>query len=48
MVKMSIDAHDKCSKVIRFLRFNWIRNPEIVLSEKIAEGGSLQPPHVAM
>jgi len=36
---MSIDAHDKCSRAICFLRFNWIRNPKVVLSEKLQTVG---------
>jgi len=32
---MSIKTHDRCSKVIRSLRFNWIQNPETVLDERL-------------
>jgi len=31
---MSTDAHNRCSRAIRFLRFNWIQNPEVILNEK--------------
>jgi len=27
------DVHDRCSKVLCNLRFDWIQNPEVVLSE---------------
>jgi len=36
---MSTDAHDRCSKAIRTLRFSWIRNPEVILSEKLQTVG---------
>jgi len=32
---MSTDAHEKCSKVLRSLRFDWTQDPEIVLNEKL-------------
>jgi len=32
---MSTDAHERCSKAIRSLRFNWIQNPEVILNEKL-------------
>jgi len=36
---MSMDAHDRCSRAIRFLRFNWIQNPEVILNEKVQTVG---------
>jgi len=36
---MSTDARDRCSKAIRSLRFNWIRNPEVILNEKLQTVG---------
>jgi len=36
---MSIDAHDRCSRGIRSLRFNWIQNPEVILNEKLQTVG---------
>jgi len=36
---MSIDAHNRCSRAIRFLRFNWIQNPEVILNEKLETVG---------
>ena len=36
---MSIDAHDRCSRAIRSLRFNWIQNPEVILNEKLQTVG---------
>jgi len=32
---MSTNAHDRCSRAIRSLRFNWIQNPEVILDEKL-------------
>jgi len=32
---MSTDTHDKCSKVLRNLRFDWIQDREVVLVEKL-------------
>jgi len=31
---MPTDAHDKCFRAIRLLRFNWVQNPEVVLDKK--------------
>jgi len=36
---MSIDAHDRCSRAIRFLLLNWIQNPELILNEKLQTVG---------
>jgi len=36
---MSIDAHHRCSRAIRSLRFNWIQNPEVILNEKLQTVG---------
>jgi len=36
---MSTDAHDKCSKVLLNLCFNWIQNPEVILGEKLQTVG---------
>jgi len=36
---MSTDAHKGCSEAIRFLRFNWFQNPEIILSERLQTVG---------
>jgi len=36
---MSMNAHDRCFRAIRFLRFNWIQNPEIILNEKLQTVG---------
>jgi len=36
---MSIDAHNRGSKAIRTLRFNWNRNPETMLNEKLQTVG---------
>jgi len=32
---MSKDTHNKCSKVLRNLRFDWVQDPEVVLNEKL-------------
>jgi len=32
---MSTNAHEKCSKVLRRLRFEWTQDPEIVLNERL-------------
>jgi len=32
---MSTDAHEKCSKVLRNLRFDWTQDHEIVLNERL-------------
>jgi len=32
---MSTDAHEKCSKVLRILRFDWTQDLEIVLNERL-------------
>jgi len=32
-IKIPTDIHDKCSKVLRSLRFEWIQDPEVVLNE---------------
>jgi len=32
---MLTDAHDRCSRATRSLRFNWIQNPEVILCEKL-------------
>ena len=29
------DAHERCSRVLRNLRFDWIQDPERVLDEKL-------------
>jgi len=36
---MSTDAHDRCFRTIRFLRFNWVQNPEVILNEKLQTVG---------
>jgi len=36
---MSTDAHDRFSKAIRTLRFNWIQNPETMLDERLQTVG---------
>ena len=36
---MSMDAHDRCSRAIRFLRFNRIQNPEAILNKKLQTVG---------
>ena len=36
---MSIDAHDRCSRAIQSLRFNWIQNPETMLEERLQTVG---------
>jgi len=36
---MPTDAHERCSKAIRSLRFNWIQNPEVILNEKLQTVG---------
>jgi len=36
---MPTDAHRRCSRAIRFLRFNWIQNPEVILNEKLQTDG---------
>jgi len=33
------DAHAKCSKVLRSLRFDWIKDPIVVLDEKLKTVG---------
>jgi len=33
------DEHDRCSRAISFLRFNWIQDPEVVLDEKLKTVG---------
>jgi len=30
---MLTDAHRRCAGAIRFLRFNWFQNPEVILNE---------------
>jgi len=32
---MWINIHDRCSKAVRTLRFNWIQHPEVILNEKL-------------
>ena len=32
-------AHYKCSRALRNLRFNWIQDPEVVLSERLKDVG---------
>jgi len=32
-------AHDRCYRALRDLRFDWIQDPEVVLSEKLAAIG---------
>jgi len=32
---MSTVTHEKCSKVLRSLRFDWTQDPEIVLNERL-------------
>jgi len=32
---MSTGGHEKCSKVLRSLRFDWTQGPEIVLNERL-------------
>ena len=32
---MSTDAHEKCSKVLHSLRFDWTQDHEIVLNERL-------------
>jgi len=32
---MSTNAHEKCSKVLRSLRFDWTQDNEIVLNERL-------------
>ena len=36
---MSTVAHEKCSKVLRGLRFDWIRDPGVALSERLKDVG---------
>jgi len=36
---MSTDAHDRCFRAIRTLRFNWIRNPETMFDERLPAVG---------
>jgi len=36
---MSTDAHNRCSRAIRFLRFNWIQIPEVILNGKLQTVG---------
>jgi len=36
---MPTDAHKRCSRAIRFLRSNWIQNPEVALNEKLQTVG---------
>jgi len=36
---MSTDSHERCSKTIQSLRFNWIQNPEVILNEKLQTVG---------
>jgi len=36
---MSTDAHYRCSRAIRSLRFNWIKNTEVILGEKLQTVG---------
>jgi len=36
---MSIDAHGRCSRAIRSLRFDWIQNPETILTERLQTVG---------
>ena len=33
ITKMPTDTHDKCSKVLRSLCFDWIQDPDVVLNE---------------
>jgi len=33
------DEHDRCSRAISFLRFNWIQDPEVVLDKKLKTVG---------
>ena len=32
-------AHDRCSRALRNLRFDWIQDPEVVLSERLKDVG---------
>ena len=34
MIKMTA-AHEKCSKVLHSLRFDWAQDPEVVLNERL-------------
>jgi len=36
---LSTDAHKRCSRAIRFLRFKWIQNPAVILNEKLQTVG---------
>jgi len=36
---MSTDAHERCSRAIRSLGFNWIQKPEVILNEKLQNVG---------
>jgi len=36
---MSTDAHKRCSRTIRFLRFKWTQNPEVTLHKKLQTVG---------
>jgi len=36
---MSISAHKRGFMAIRFLRFNWLQNPEVILNEHLQAVG---------
>ena len=36
---MSTDIHDRCFRTIRFLRFNWVQNPEVLFNETLQTVG---------
>jgi len=38
---MSTDAHKICFEVIRFLRFKWIQNQEVILNKDLQSGLNL-------
>jgi len=38
-VKMSIDAHERCTRVLRNLRLNCIQDPEVVLTKELKTVG---------